>query len=131
MIPLYEYTLFLEYFIGYFAKIFPILMEHECSLPYSQKLVIRSYTELIESGCYRRKLMNEMDRQCTTNGSEEECEKDKSLKKIRLLGIFRRRSDFDSGHYQIFREEVGLERGPLSLVSTIEELLGRKSSGSG
>jgi hypothetical protein len=26
---------------------------------------------------------------------------------------------------------VGLERGPLSLISTIEELLGRKSSGSG
>jgi hypothetical protein len=26
---------------------------------------------------------------------------------------------------------VGLERGPLSLVSTIEELLGRKGSGSG
>jgi hypothetical protein len=26
---------------------------------------------------------------------------------------------------------VSLERGPLSLVSTIEELLGRKSSGSG
>jgi hypothetical protein len=26
---------------------------------------------------------------------------------------------------------VGLERGPLGLVSTIEELLGRKSSGSG
>jgi hypothetical protein len=26
---------------------------------------------------------------------------------------------------------VGLERGPLSLVSTIEELLDRKSSGSG
>jgi hypothetical protein len=26
---------------------------------------------------------------------------------------------------------VGLERGPLSLVSTVEELLGRKSSGSG
>jgi hypothetical protein len=25
---------------------------------------------------------------------------------------------------------VGLEQGPLSLVSTIEELLGRKSSGS-
>jgi hypothetical protein len=25
---------------------------------------------------------------------------------------------------------VGLERGPLSLVSTIEEFLGRKSSGS-
>jgi hypothetical protein len=26
---------------------------------------------------------------------------------------------------------VGLERGAISLVSTIEELLGRKSSGSG
>jgi hypothetical protein len=26
---------------------------------------------------------------------------------------------------------VGLERGPLSLVSTIEELFGKKSSGSG
>jgi hypothetical protein len=31
----------------------------------------------------------------------------------------------------IFREAVSLERGPLSLVSAIEELLGRKSSGSG
>jgi hypothetical protein len=32
---------------------------------------------------------------------------------------------------QIFWEVVGLERGPLSLVSTIEELLEIKSSGSG
>jgi hypothetical protein len=40
-------------------------------------------------------------------------------------------SGFDSQCYQIFWEVVGLERGPLSLVSTIEELLGRKSSGSG
>jgi hypothetical protein len=39
-------------------------------------------------------------------------------------------SGFDSRCYQIFWEEVGLERGPLSLVSTIEELLGRKSSSS-
>jgi hypothetical protein len=39
----------------------------------------------------------------------------------------------DSGRYQIFWEVVGLERGPLSLVitRTIEELLGRNSSGSG
>jgi hypothetical protein len=36
---------------------------------------------------------------------------------------------FDSRRYQIFREVVGLERGPLSLVSTIEELLERKRSG--
>jgi hypothetical protein len=41
------------------------------------------------------------------------------------------RSGFDSNRYQIFWEVVGLERGALSLVSTIEELLGRKSSGSG
>jgi hypothetical protein len=40
------------------------------------------------------------------------------------------RSGFNSWRYQIFREIVGLERGPLRLVSTIEELLGRKSSGS-
>jgi hypothetical protein len=30
---------------------------------------------------------------------------------------------FDSRRYQIFSEVVGLERGPLSLVSTIEELI--------
>jgi hypothetical protein len=42
-----------------------------------------------------------------------------------------RRSGFDSRSYQIFREVVGLERSPLSLVSTTEELLERKGSGSG
>jgi hypothetical protein len=36
---------------------------------------------------------------------------------------------FDSRRHQIFWELVGLERGPLSLVSTIEEMLGRKSNG--
>jgi hypothetical protein len=41
------------------------------------------------------------------------------------------RSGFDSRRYQLFWEVVGLERGPLSLVSTTEELLGRKSCGSG
>jgi hypothetical protein len=40
------------------------------------------------------------------------------------------RSGFDSRHCQIFREVEGLEWGPLSLVSTTEELLGRNSSGS-
>jgi hypothetical protein len=38
---------------------------------------------------------------------------------------------FDSRSYQIFWEVVGLERGPLSLESTIEELLESKSSGCG
>jgi hypothetical protein len=42
------------------------------------------------------------------------------------------RSGFDFLRYQIFCEiVVGLERGPLSHMSTIEELLERKSSGSG
>jgi hypothetical protein len=41
------------------------------------------------------------------------------------------RSMFDPRDYQIFWEVVGLERVPLSVVSTIEELLGRKSSGFG
>jgi hypothetical protein len=41
------------------------------------------------------------------------------------------RSGFDSWRYQIFWIVVPLERGQLSLVSIIEELLGRKSSGSG
>jgi hypothetical protein len=40
------------------------------------------------------------------------------------------RSGFDSRSYQIFWEVLGLERGPLSLVSTIEKLLWRKSNGS-
>jgi hypothetical protein len=38
------------------------------------------------------------------------------------------RSGFGSRHYQIFWEVEGLERGPLSLMSTIRELLGGKSS---
>jgi hypothetical protein len=41
------------------------------------------------------------------------------------------RFGFNSRHYQIFWEVVGLEQGPLSLVSTNEELLERKSSGFG
>jgi hypothetical protein len=46
--------------------------------------------------------------------------------------IFRGRGPgFDSRRFQIFWEAVGQKRGPLSLVSTTEELLGRNSSGSG
>jgi hypothetical protein len=41
------------------------------------------------------------------------------------------KSGFDFRRYQIFWEVVGLERAPLSLVSTTVELLDRKSSGSG
>jgi hypothetical protein len=38
---------------------------------------------------------------------------------------------FDSRALKEEKKVVGLERGPLSLVSTTEELLGRNSSGSG
>jgi hypothetical protein len=41
------------------------------------------------------------------------------------------RSWFNSRRYQIFWQVVGIEQGPLSLVSTIDDLLGRKSSVSG
>jgi hypothetical protein len=39
------------------------------------------------------------------------------------------RSGFDFRRYQIFWKVMGLERGPLSLVSATEELLERKSNG--
>jgi hypothetical protein len=50
---------------------------------------------------------------------------------VRVPGYRSRSSGFDSRRYRIFWEAVGLERDPLSLVSTIEDLLERKSSGSG
>jgi hypothetical protein len=50
---------------------------------------------------------------------------------VRVPGYGSRGPGFDSRRCQIFWEVVGLERGPLSPVSTIEELLGRNNSGSG
>jgi hypothetical protein len=44
---------------------------------------------------------------------------------VRVLGYRSRGLGFDSRHYQK-KKVVGLERGPLSLVSTTEELLDRK-----
>jgi hypothetical protein len=49
---------------------------------------------------------------------------------VRVSDYRYRGPGFDSWRCQIFRVAVGLERGPLSLVRTIDELLGR-SSGSG
>jgi hypothetical protein len=49
---------------------------------------------------------------------------------VRVPGYIFRGTGVDSRRYKIFGV-VGLERGPLILVITIEELLGRKSSGSG
>jgi hypothetical protein len=50
---------------------------------------------------------------------------------VRVPGYKSNGLGFDSRHYQIFWVVVGLERDPLSLLSTIEELLERKSSDSG
>jgi hypothetical protein len=50
---------------------------------------------------------------------------------VRVPGYRSRGPGFDSRLYQIFWEVVGLERGPLSLVRIIEELLEWKNSGSG
>jgi hypothetical protein len=50
---------------------------------------------------------------------------------VRVLGDRSRGPGFDSQRYQVFLEVVCLERGPLSLMNAIEELLGRNSSGSG
>jgi hypothetical protein len=47
---------------------------------------------------------------------------------VRVPGYRSRGPGFYSQRYQIFWAVVGLEQGPLSLVSTIEELLERKSS---
>jgi hypothetical protein len=45
---------------------------------------------------------------------------------VRVPGYRYRDPGFDSRRYQIFRDVVGLERGPLSLMRIIEELLERK-----
>jgi hypothetical protein len=45
---------------------------------------------------------------------------------VRVLGYRSGGAGFDSRHYQ--KKVVGLERGPLSLVSTTEELLDRKAA---
>jgi hypothetical protein len=50
---------------------------------------------------------------------------------VRVPGYRYRAPGFDSRRYQIFWEVVGLERGPLSPVRIIEELLECKSSCSG
>jgi hypothetical protein len=49
----------------------------------------------------------------------------------RVPGYRFRGPGFNSRGYQIFREVVGLEQGPLSLVRITEELLEWKSTGSG
>jgi hypothetical protein len=45
---------------------------------------------------------------------------------VRVPGYRSRGPQFESWSYQIFREVVDVERGPLSLVRIIEDLLERK-----
>jgi hypothetical protein len=45
---------------------------------------------------------------------------------VRVSGYRYRGPEFDSRRFQIFWEAAGLERGPLSLLRTTEELLERK-----
>jgi hypothetical protein len=45
---------------------------------------------------------------------------------VRVPGYRSRGPGFDYRRYQIFCQVVGLQRGPLSLVRIIEELLERK-----
>jgi hypothetical protein len=49
---------------------------------------------------------------------------------VRVYGYRSRDTRFDSLGYQIFWELVGLDRSPLSLMSTTDELLLRNSNGS-
>jgi hypothetical protein len=50
---------------------------------------------------------------------------------VRISGYSYRGLGFDPRRYQIFWVVVGLERGPLNLVRSTEELLELKSSASG
>jgi hypothetical protein len=50
---------------------------------------------------------------------------------VRVPGYRSRGPEFDSQHYHIFWEVVGLEWGPFSLLSRTEERLGRNSNSSG
>jgi hypothetical protein len=64
------------------------------------------------------------------NNFSEQCRRPLVWSSGQSFWVQIQRSGLDSRRYQIFWEAVGLERGPLSLVNTTEELLGRQSSGS-
>jgi hypothetical protein len=66
---------------------------------------------------------------CLSSAVQQTLSNNNLVSDIPHVWIQIRRPGFDSRQYQK-RKVVSLERGPLSLVSTTEELLGRKRSGS-
>jgi hypothetical protein len=67
--------------------------------------------------CFLNNVLEGTDRLCSL-----------AIKRVKRSWLQIERSGFDSRRYQILSEGVSLERGPLNLVSTVEELLERKSS---
>jgi hypothetical protein len=92
--------------------------------------------EITIRACERAKTVHALDRSATVTGSINLYPLDFTSNLVftgRLCGLlFRvpgyksRNPGFDSRLYQIFWDVVSLERGPLSLVRIIEELLERK-----
>jgi hypothetical protein len=83
-------------------------------LPVEEKrtaVVISHTPPLVKEGPHFKERMKEHDRLCVLV--------------VRVLDYRCRGPGFDSRYYQK-KKVVGLERGPLSLVSTTEELLDRK-----
>jgi hypothetical protein len=97
------------------VKIFPAFMNYECSLQCFTILnIFKREWIIVEAFKY---FCESVDRLCGLV--------------VRVSGYRSRDPGFDSRCFQIFWEAVGLELGPLSLLRTTEELLGRNSSDSG
>jgi hypothetical protein len=83
LIPLYEYTAFLQYLMrnGHLAKKSPILMKHHSHKNLSLDLMLNMFTPVaIVMNSYPLISItvitfkeDEMDSECSTHGSEEEC----------------------------------------------------------
>jgi hypothetical protein len=104
--------------LGSICKGFVSLLKHCCTRWNSIRLLLTSYI-LFDTYefCNFYTLVEDEDSFCGLM--------------VRVSGYRSRGTGFDSRHYQIFLEVGGLERGPLSLVRTIEDLLEWKSSGCG
>jgi hypothetical protein len=105
----------------------------ECKYKQKEKSVQNTYIHTYKQNTERADI-HHLDHSSSINDDDDTT----TTIKDRLCGLSGQRSwlqiqrsRFDSRRYQIFWQVVDLERGPLSLVSTIEELLGRNSSGFG